>query len=425
MKAYFLLPALLMGCALVTNAQIEISEINYNNDSTLNSGNWVEFHNRGNTALNLTSWQFTDANPFNIFNFPLNQSIAAGGYLVVVDDSAKFKNIHPGVPFIGEFQFGLSNTSDTITLYDNNGSVVYNVAYWDSSPWQKTADGMGRTLTLRTSGADPQDPANWFAGCMGGSPGAAYTPCNDPVVFSEINYNSVLQINSGDWVELHNTTASPIDLSNWELKDRYDTNVYVFPAGTVLPANGYLVASSDTAFFKSTFPNVSNWVGELDFHLSNAGDRIRLYNAQTGRIQFSLVFNDKAPWPAAADGQGYTMELMNENGIMNDGDNWQAGCLGGSPGKAYDPGCGTGISDVARGNLAFSVVQKQEGVITLLCAEVFNSSVSIEVWDGSGRLVKSVSTTQPQQDVALSSPGFYLVKLSAGNRTGIAKTILY
>jgi hypothetical protein len=61
-------------------------------------------------------------------------------------------------------------------------------------------------------------------------------PCNDPIIFSELNYNSVLQINSGDWVELHNTTAAPIDISNWELKDKRDTNVYVYPAGTVIPA---------------------------------------------------------------------------------------------------------------------------------------------------------------------------------------------
>jgi len=36
--------------------------------------------------------------------------------------------------------------------------------------------------------------------------GVAYTPCNPDIVFSEINYNSSLLKDAGDWVELHNTT---------------------------------------------------------------------------------------------------------------------------------------------------------------------------------------------------------------------------
>lgn len=45
-----------------------------------------------------------------------------------------------------------------------------------------------------------------------------------------------------DWVELHNTTGEPVDLSGWHLTDeRTVPGLWTFPAGTALPAGGYLV----------------------------------------------------------------------------------------------------------------------------------------------------------------------------------------
>ncbi|MFN8165275.1 MAG: hypothetical protein U0X76_03655 [Bacteroidia bacterium] len=42
-----------------------------------------------------------------------------------------------------------------------------------------------------------------------------------------------------------------------------------------------------------------------------------------------------SPWPAQADGLGYTCELLSQSGDPNDGTNWFAGCIGGSPGRAF------------------------------------------------------------------------------------------
>lgn len=427
MKVFLL--ALITALSVSAYAQIEVSEINYNSDSTYNSGNWIELHNKGNTSINLTGWQVTDANPFNIFNFPTNQTLAANAYLVIVDDTLKFKNIFPGVSnVIGQLDFGLSNSSDSITIYDNNAAVVYNMAYWDSSPWQKTTDGMGRTMELRSSTANPLLPESWFAGCIGGSPGAAYTPCNDPVVISELNYNSIIQFNPGDWIELHNTTSNAIDISLWELRDREDTNVFAFPAGTMLPANGYIVVVHDSAMFKANFPNVSNYIGQMEFNMSNSGDRIRLFNAQTGRIQYSLVFNDKAPWPLLADAQGYTLELINENGIMNDADNWKSGCFGGSPGMAYDAGCGVGIWEINKAGFQFSLIENP--VTNTLRATVEgmnNATAQLNVLDVSGRkLVEVTGITNGifQTSTIQLTPGMYIAQLINGSGTVSRKFIV-
>lgn len=422
--------SLLLIAGNFISAQVEVSEINYNSDSTLNSGNWVELHNKGNTNINLTGWIITDSKPTHIFTFPLNQNLAPGEYLVVTDDTIKFKNIHPAVTnFIGEVPFGLSNNSDTITIYDNNGTIVYNMAYWDSSPWQKTADGMGRTLELRNSAADPALPESWFAGCIGGSPGLAYSPCDDPIVVTEINYHSLPQLDSRDWAELHNRTLSAIDISGWQLKDKTDTNFYIFPTGSIIPADGYLVAVTDTPFFKSIYPTVTNFVGDIGFHFSNSGDGIRLFNAQTGRIQFSLIYNDKAPWPTAPDGQGYTLELIDENGIVNDADNWRAGCMGGSPGRAYDPNCGTGISERTTA-IHFAIIEnpvRERLLIDMDGPSTSNNKAQLFVTDIMGRKVAQSSLLKSGRNSILLhrlSAGLYFATLSDGGHQATQKFLI-
>ena len=60
------------------------------------------------------------------------------------------------------------------------------------------------------------------------------------VIINEVNIHSDLP--EEDWIELYNPTASPIDVSGWFLSDGTDNLMeYEFPAGTMIPADGYLV----------------------------------------------------------------------------------------------------------------------------------------------------------------------------------------
>ncbi|SDC01816.1 lamin tail domain-containing protein [Nocardioides lianchengensis] len=45
----------------------------------------------------------------------------------------------------------------------------------------------------------------------------------------------------GDWVELVNVSAGPVDVSGWVLKDADDTHSYAIPAATTIAVGGYLV----------------------------------------------------------------------------------------------------------------------------------------------------------------------------------------
>jgi hypothetical protein len=54
-----------------------------------------------------------------------------------------------------------------------------------------------------------------------------------------------------------------------------------------------------------------------------------------------MMYDDAAPWPNGANGNGYTLELVDYNGNLSEGSNWTDGCPEGSPGTALITPCGT------------------------------------------------------------------------------------
>ncbi len=170
------------------------------------------------------------------------------------------------------------------------------------------------------------------------------------ITVSELNYNSDSAYNAGDWIEFRNYGAQALNISGWKFSDEADNHKFVFPTGTVIPAGGYLVLVEDTAKFRSQFPTVTNKLGPIGFNLSNAGELVRLFDYQDN-LYLSFTYQDIAPWPLTPDGGGYTLELLSTSGNLNSGTNWFAGCLGGSPGRAYSPLLATPVS--VAGNTTF------------------------------------------------------------------------
>jgi hypothetical protein len=172
------------------------------------------------------------------------------------------------------------------------------------------------------------------------------------VTISEINYNSDSASNAGDWFELRNLSSLALDISGWKVRDDNDHHEFVFPVTTVLPPNGYLVIAEDLQKFHAQHPAVTNVIGETGFNFSDGGDMLRLYR-HNDSLLLSVQYSDQDPWTPAADGDGYTLEQVSPAGDLNDGYNWFAGCLGGSPGTAYSaplanittPGLITACSD--------------------------------------------------------------------------------
>jgi len=159
-----------------------------------------------------------------------------------------------------------------------------------------------------------------------------YSDYNDLVIFNEINYNSAIDFDPGDWVELFNPHSFEIDMSNWIFKDGDETHSFTFPDYTMIKPGGFLVLCKDLAKFQSLFPDVTNISGDFDFGLSGDGELIRLFD-KNERLIDSLTYDDQLPWATDPDGYGATLELINPSYDNSLAVNWAASVKYGTPGK--------------------------------------------------------------------------------------------
>jgi hypothetical protein len=311
---------------------ITLSELNYHSDSTRNAGDWIELWNFGAEQVNLTGWRFTDGT--NAYFFPAGTIVAPDARLVLAEDLERFNVEHAGVQAIGPLEFEFSNATETLSLINDGNQVVAGMTYDDAAPWPEVADGFGRTLELKNETADLSAADNWFAGCIGGSPGAEFTPCQEKIIFSEINYKSSDMADAGDWIEIFNHQQVAADISGWIFSDDDDEHLYQIPSGTIVPPSGYVVLYNDEVKFDSRFPDVSNSVGPFDFGLGSAGDALRLYDG-SGQLIQSMVYGTQSPWPQGANGNGYTLQIVDPEGLCCEASNWIDGCPEGTPGKPF------------------------------------------------------------------------------------------
>jgi hypothetical protein len=157
-------------------------------------------------------------------------------------------------------------------------------------------------------------------------------PAENVLIINEINYNSSASFDPGDWVEFYNPQDYNLNISQWYFKDENDDHVFTFPENTIIPGNGYLVLCEKTPKFTTLFPDVSNFIGNMEFGLSGSGELLRLYN-KAGNLIDTVHYKDSSPWPSEPDGNGPTLELIRpdlDNALPQ---NWMASSGHGTPGK--------------------------------------------------------------------------------------------
>jgi hypothetical protein len=141
------------------------------------------------------------------------------------------------------------------------------------------------------------------------------------IVINEISYNQHSSWETGDWIELKNSSSSPVNLDNWSVTD--ENNHSITNLGNVtIPANGFLVISPDITNFQSYHPTVSNIINKLGFGLDSK-DGVRLYD-NNGELVDAVYYDNDLPWPTLANGSGATLELDRNETLNTDPTNWFA-----------------------------------------------------------------------------------------------------
>ncbi len=152
---------------------IVINEVNYNSSDEVNAGDWIELYNPYASAVDISGWIFKDEDDLHEFVIPANTIMPADGYLVLCRDSSDFEEAFPAVNnYIGEFDFGLSSSGETLRLYNNTGDLIDSFAYSPSSPWPHQPNGFGPTLSLLDASSDNSLPSSWGYSIAFGTPGA-------------------------------------------------------------------------------------------------------------------------------------------------------------------------------------------------------------------------------------------------------------
>ncbi len=166
------------------------------------------------------------------------------------------------------------------------------------------------------------------------------------IVINEINYNSSDDFNPEDWIELYNSSESPINIGTWKLKDEANDHVFTIPENTILSAGDFIVLCKDTAAFENLFPEVDNFIGDLGFGLGGGGDMVRLFDSYE-ILMDDVEYDDEDPWPVEADGTGATLELIHPSLDNSLPENWIASEGFGTPGGVNsNDSCGEVLGDI-------------------------------------------------------------------------------
>lgn len=149
---------------------------------------------------------------------------------------------------------------------------------------------------------------------------------------SEIMYHPPDEGDTGgeafEFIEIVNTGTQAQDLTGVTFTDGIQ---YSFPGGAMLQAGAYLVLASNAAMFEQK--NGFAPFGFYEGRLNNAGERIALSDGLNHEL-FAVTYDDEAPWPVTADGEGYSLELVTLQNNVNPDDpaNWRASTQpGGTP----------------------------------------------------------------------------------------------
>lgn len=172
------------------------------------------------------------------------------------------------------------------------------------------------------------------------------------IVISEVNYHpseptsAELDIDSSwdeddfEYIEIMNIGANTVDLGEAALvlipvNDHLEGVEFSFPLGTLISPNERLIVAANRQAFAARYPSVII-SGDYTGRLSNSGEWITLVDAE-GEIIDSFRYDDAAPWPTTADGDGYTIVRNNPESDLDPtlSTSWTTGLFGGSPG-AFD-----------------------------------------------------------------------------------------
>lgn len=145
-----------------------INEFHYNSDDNTSLEEFVELHNPGDSSIDVSGWQLSDAVTYTI---PGGTTIPAGGFLVIGENPATLASKFGVTGALGPWTGRLSSAGERIDLLNAAGIRVDRVEYGAGFPWPTAADGAGPSAELMNPGLDNNIGGSWrSSGALATSP---------------------------------------------------------------------------------------------------------------------------------------------------------------------------------------------------------------------------------------------------------------
>jgi hypothetical protein len=293
----------------------------------------IELYNLCGPDVDIGGWFLTDdARDPKKFRIPPGTIIRGCGYLV-------FNETQFGV---GPTGFSLSSRGEDVYLFSGDANTNL-TGYAHGFSFGAAANGVSFARWTLSTGED------LFPAFETYTPGVTNSyPIIGPVVVTEIMYNPLR--GQSEYVELKNMSTNTVALfhvgypsNTWRINGLN----FEFPLNTVLaPGEVALVVGGNIAAFRQRYSiGAQMQVFSFPGSLQNDGETIALQRPDAPDDDFipyitvdEVRYNDRVPWPTAADGTGPSLHKRHEQFFGSEPFAWVAATP--SPGRA-DPVSGT------------------------------------------------------------------------------------
>lgn len=319
------------GCPIVINEVLAHAHAN--------APDWIELYNLSRFPVNIGGWMFSDhKNNLDKFQIAAGTVVEPFGYIVFYENTHFGNALNPDT----HVPFALSENGEPLYLFSGNDPVFPN--YLAEAP-------LGPSETFYSFGRYRRSTGEYSYVTMSEmTPGSrnAY-PRVGPVIINEIMYHPAGDADA-EYVELLNIDEGPITLFDfvtmepWRFTDDAGIDLR-FPSDNpvTLSSGEYLLLVKDEAAVRRQrkIPSgviVMQWpAGKL----SNQGERLRLVkpgDVDAAGVRYwievdSVDYSDGShpdrfpkkvdPWPAGADGLGFSLNRLFPRKYGDDPNNWQ------------------------------------------------------------------------------------------------------
>ena len=262
---------------------------------------YIELYNHSNEPIDLSGAFLSDRPDVNKFQIPTGTILPPRGFLVFEES---------------ELGFALDAAGEAIYLTNPDNTRVI-----DAVVFEAQANGIS---TGRYPDGAPD--LRLLADLTPGAPNSL--PWISPVMINEIMFNPLSGDDDDTYVELHNRSDQPVDVSDWRFVDGIQFSI---PDGTTLAPRGYLVVAANRDRMISRYPqlNEGNTVGNMRGRLANSGERLTLAlpvpRTLTDPIYVvvdEVTYRDGGRWGEWINRGGSSLELRDPRGDNRLSVNW-------------------------------------------------------------------------------------------------------